>query len=66
MKTKITLKTNDNEEIDAIINRHKYKQFHDELYDEVFRKVIRYSEDEKLVSCYERVWKEIYEHMSKL
>jgi hypothetical protein len=66
MKTKITLETDDREELDAILNRDKYKLFHDELYDEVFRKVIRYSEDQKLVSCYERVWKEIYEYQSNL
>jgi len=66
MKTKIIIETNDREELDTILNRHKYKQFYDELYDEVFRQVIKYSENEKLVSYYEMVWKEICKYQSEL
>ncbi len=36
----------------------------DELYDEVFRPVIKYGEDEAQLKFYEEVWEKVSEHFN--
>jgi hypothetical protein len=56
-------------------DRHKYSQFlgmerndrfWNDLYDEIFRPVIRYGSCQKTVDSYQKVWDEIAEYMNRL
>jgi plasmid replication initiation protein len=65
IKYTITTECEDEFEISAITNAVKNKLALSELYTEVFRPVIKYSEDEKLVESYEIVWKRVVEYLEE-
>lgn len=71
MKTTITIEIdheNDaaEHELKAIYDRHKNKRFVDDLYDEVFRPIIRYEENTKKRKQYEEVWNQIAAYMNEV
>jgi hypothetical protein len=63
MKYTITVETEDEFERIAIINAVKNKLLIDELYNEVFRPVIKYSEDEKEIEYFLKVWEKVSEYL---
>lgn len=71
MKTIITIEIdheNDaaEHELKAIHDRHKNKKFVDELYDEVFRPVIKYDDNQRKVKQYQQIWEMIALYMSEV
>ena len=70
MKAKIEIEISEDQDLEyeltALAKRYKYKRFFDELYDEVFRPVIKYSDDEKLSNKYEMIWDKIQEFKDSL
>lgn len=59
MKYRITIETEDEFERVAIINAVKNKVLIDGLYDEVFRPVIKYGDDEEMSEIYYELWEKI-------
>ena len=59
MKYRITVETEDEFERQAIINAVKNKVLIDGLYDEVFRPVIKYGDDEEMSELYLELWEKI-------
>lgn len=53
-------------EIDALTERYKNKIIVETLYDEVFRPVIKYSDDEKQYECYSEIWEKIHDFISRV
>lgn len=53
------------EDIDALLNASKNKRLIDEMYDQVFRPVIRYSNDEIMKDKFETVWEKVWEYLNK-
>jgi hypothetical protein len=70
MKAKIEIEITEDQyleyELTALARRYKYKQFYDDLYDEVFRPVIKYSQDESEIDAFDDVWDKVQEFRSKL
>lgn len=48
----------------ALANAFSNKVKIDCIYEEVFRKKIKYGEDQREIEIYERIWSEIYEHFN--
>lgn len=59
IKYTITAECEDDFDRAAITDAVKNKLVIEQLYDEVFRNVIKYSEDSKLVEAYETVWETV-------
>lgn len=64
MKFTITVECEDDFEKDAILNCVKNKLLLDGIYDEVFRKVIKYEQDVTKVEAFEMVWSELSKHLN--
>jgi hypothetical protein len=69
MKAKIEIEISEDHDLEyeltALANRYKYKRFFDDLYDEVFRPVIKYSDDESEIDAFDDVWDKVREFRSK-
>jgi len=65
MKYEITVRTDDEFERDAIMQAVGNKLKLEGLYDEVFRRVIKYGQDEKEIEAYEMVWKKVTEYLEE-
>lgn len=65
MKTTIILTPCDDFEHEAIVSAVKNKLKLDCLYDEVFRPVIKYSNDYKEIAAYELVWAKVQEYLGE-
>lgn len=63
MKYNITIECEDDFEVEAITNAVKNKLILDGIYDDVFRPIIKYSEDEKEVEAFEKVWSKLSEYL---
>jgi hypothetical protein len=63
MKYTITVETEDEFERIAIINAVKNKLLLDGIYDDVFRPIIKYSDDEKQVEAFGIVWDKLSEYL---
>lgn len=63
MKYTITVETEDEFERTAIINAVKNKLLIDGIYDDVFRPVIKYSDDEKQAEAFGIVWDKLSEYL---
>ena len=63
LKTEIKLYPETEQEANAIINAISNKDKLDNIYDEVFRPVIKYGQDEKKVEAFEMVWKQLGEYL---
>ncbi len=69
MKVYIKLDLDNEEDKDRYkdINRVvEYSRFYHELYDEVFRPIIKYGEDETRSAMYEEVWQKIRQFQEEL
>ena len=55
----MTIKSEDKEDIEDAINGRKNKILIDELYNEIFRPIIKYGNDEELIKAYETVWEKL-------
>ena len=57
MKYTVTIEIEENleEELSLLAKRHRYQEFHDDLYDKVFRPVIKYGTDEKEIECFHKI-----------
>jgi hypothetical protein len=64
MKYTITIETEEEFERQAICDAVKNKLLLESIYDDVFRPVIKYSEDEKEVEAYTKVWEVLNEYLS--
>jgi len=64
MKYTITIETEEEFERQAICDAVKNKLLLENIYDDVFRPVIKYSEDEKEVEAYLKVWEVLNEYLS--
>ena len=65
MKYTITIECEDEFDISAITNATKNKLTLEELYDEVFRPVLKYSDDDKLVEAYRIVWERVSAYLEE-
>lgn len=65
MKYRITIETEDEFERLAIIHAVKNKLLIDELYNDVFRPIIKYSSDEKEIESYTKVWEKVSSYLDK-
>lgn len=65
MKYRIIVETEDEFERMAIINAVKNKLLVDELYNDVFRPVIKYGEDEEEIEWYMKVWEKVSDYLEK-
>ena len=63
MKYKITIHTDDDFEKQAIIDAIKNKLLIDSLYDDVFRKVIKYSNDQDEIEAFQMVWDNVKNYL---
>ena len=50
---------------DAFINAVKYKLKLDKIYNDVFRPIIKYSENKKEVQAYTMVWEKLSEYLEE-
>ena len=50
-------------ELEIMTERYNNSKIVTDLYDTVFRPVIRYSQDENEINAFERVWEEVYKFM---
>ncbi len=69
MKVYIKLDLDNKEDKDRYkdINRVvEYSRFYRELYDKVFRPVIKYGQDEKQAAYYEEVWQKVRQFQEDL
>ena len=65
MEYTITVKCEDEFERIAIVNAVKNKRKLDEIYDEVFRPVIKYGDNEDLATSYVTVWEKLSEYLNE-
>jgi len=65
MKYRITVETEDEFERQAIINAVKNKVLIDGLYDEVFRPVIKYGDNEEEIEWFIKVWEKVSDYLEK-
>lgn len=65
IKYTITTECEDDFDREAITDAVKNKLAIERLYDEVFRPVIKYSEDEGEVSAYETVWNNVKDYLEQ-
>jgi len=65
MKIKMLITCEDDFEKQAVIDCVKNKLKLESIYDDVFRPVIKYSEDEKLVEAYSLVWNFLAEYLEE-
>jgi cytochrome c556 len=63
IKYTITAECEDDFDREAITDAVKNKLVIEQLYDEVFRPVIKYSEDAGEVAAYETVWENVKEYL---
>ena len=64
LKLSIDIEKYDQEyELEAFADRYKNKNRVEELYNQVFRPVIRYSSDNELIKTYETVWEKVAEYL---
>lgn len=63
MKMRIEIDVEDRFEKEAILDAVKNKLKLESIYDEVFRRVIKYSQDEKEVEAYSLVWEKLNEYL---
>lgn len=56
----------DGKELYDHMRMHLYRKFYNELYDEVFRPVIKYGNDAAEVEGFELVWEKISEFIKEL
>lgn len=64
MKYTITIETEEEFERRAICDAVKNKLLLEGIYDDVFRRVIKYSEDKKEVKAFEMVWEVLNQYLS--
>ena len=62
MKTIMTFEVEEKEEAWALVNAVKNKVKIDTLYDEVFRKIIKHSDNNLRVKYTEELWEELSRH----
>lgn len=65
MKYRITIETDDDFERIAVMDAVRNKLLIDQIYDAVFRPVIKYGENKKEIKAYEMVWKELDQYLNK-
>lgn len=69
MKVKLILELSENDDIhyetECFLNRYKNSDIVNNIYDKVFRRVIKYSEDKKKVDIYEEVWEKVYRFINE-
>lgn len=63
MKMRIEIDVEDRFDKEAILDAVKNKLKLESVYDEVFRRVIKYSQDEKEVEAYSLVWEKLNEYL---
>jgi hypothetical protein len=63
IKCTIIVECDDKFDEEAIIDAMKNKLTLENMYTEVFRPVIKYSEDDQLVTAYETVWNNLKEYL---
>lgn len=56
MKVKIEITDLEGDEVKAVLNCINNQLIIDNVWDEIFRPVIKYSDDEKKVETYQEVW----------
>jgi len=64
MKTKLTYYPETEEDLKHLSNAISNGVKLDNIYDEVFRKVLKYSESEKEVEAYTLVWDKLNEYLN--
>lgn len=64
MKYTITVECEDKFERDAIIDAVANKVKLDSIYDEVFRPVIKYSEDDEESLAFQKVWEKLNDYLN--
>lgn len=64
MKYTITIETEDQFEKEAIIEAVKNKLLIEQLYDDVFRPVIKYGNDEVEIENYVKIWGKIHAYLN--
>jgi hypothetical protein len=65
IKHTVTSECETDEDLMAIVNASRNQMLIDCLYDDVFRPVIKYSDNENDISAYEQVWKKVSEHFKE-
>lgn len=65
MKYTITISTDDNFERDAIMQAVENKLKLDNIYNDIFRPVIKYSVNEKEIEAFELVWEKLNIYLSE-
>lgn len=65
IKYTITAECEDDFDKEAITDAVKNKLTLEQLYDEVFRPVIKYNEDEKIVAAFETVWEDVKDYLEQ-
>jgi hypothetical protein len=64
---KLDLDTEEDKELYKDINRvAEYSRFYRDLYDTVFRPILKYGQDEKQAAHYEEVWEKILQFQDDL
>lgn len=63
IKYTITVECEDDFDREAITDAVKNKLVIEQLYDEVFRPVIKYSENDNEVAAYESVWESVKQYL---
>ena len=63
MEYTITVKTEEKFDLEAIVDAVKNKLLVDCIYDEVFRPIIKYSDDEEKVKAFEMVWEKVSDYL---
>jgi hypothetical protein len=65
IKYTITVECEDDFDREAITDAVKNKLVIEQLYDEVFRPVIKYGENEDLAIAYSEVWEKVKEYLEQ-
>lgn len=65
MKIKFEIEPEDEFEQKAIVDAVKNKLLIDGIYDEVFRPVIKYGEDEEKIKAYRMVWDAVRDYLEE-
>jgi hypothetical protein len=63
IKYTITAECEDEFDKNAILDAVKNKLAIEQLYDEVFRPVIKYSDDPDKINSYTEVWEKVYKYL---
>lgn len=63
MKYVVQIECESKEDAEIITNATKNYLIVTQLYNEIFRPVIKYSEDAELVAAYETVWQKVNEYI---